>query len=82
MHQIKKCKTSFFEWFEVKVCILKSEAVINDQNRFLFFGTPCIHNEQLFHVIFTKYNHKIRQLEPKYNEIKSDNYNLSIMNIK
>ena len=38
----KKYKTSFFEWFEVKVCILKSEAVINDQNSVLFFGTPCI----------------------------------------
>ena len=35
----KRIKTSFFEWFEVKVCILKSEAVINDQNGVLFFDT-------------------------------------------
>ena len=33
---IKKSKTSFFEWFEVKVCISKSGAVINDQNGVLF----------------------------------------------
>ena len=32
----KKIKISFFEWFEVQVCILKSETVINDQNGVLF----------------------------------------------
>ena len=32
----KKFKTSFFEWFEAKACILKSEAVINDQNHVIF----------------------------------------------
>ena len=41
-HYITKIKTSFFEWFEVKVCFLKSDAVINDQNHVFFFGTPCI----------------------------------------
>ena len=42
-----KMKTSFFEWFEVKVyfkpfifCVSKSEAVINDQNVVLFLGHP------------------------------------------
>ena len=38
--QKKKFKTSFFKWFEVKVCILKSEAVNNDQNSVLFLGHP------------------------------------------
>ena len=37
-----KLKTSIFEQFEVKVCILKSEAVIYDQNGVHFFGIPCI----------------------------------------
>ena len=36
----EKCKTSFFEWFEVKVCILTSEAVINDENHVFFLGQP------------------------------------------
>ena len=34
--------TFFSEWFEVKVTILKLEAVINDRNHVLFFVTPCI----------------------------------------
>ena len=34
----EKFKTSFFEYFVVKVCILKSEAVFNNQNRVIFLG--------------------------------------------
>ena len=42
--RMQKFQTSFFEGFEVKVCILNSEAVINDQNRFLlFWDTLYIH---------------------------------------
>ena len=35
----RKCKASSFEWFEMKVCLLKFEAVINDQNHGLFLDT-------------------------------------------
>ena len=49
-------KTSFFEWFEVKVCILKSEAVINDQNRVLSFGTPVYLSFHCFYI-----NYKIKK---------------------
>ena len=40
IHQMKKWKNSFFEWFEAKVCILKSEAVIIDQNGINSLGHP------------------------------------------
>ena len=38
-HRVKRCykNISLFE-----IYILKSEAVINDQNHVLFFGIPCI----------------------------------------
>ena len=51
----KKIKTFFFEWFEVKVCILKSRAVINDQNYVIFFGTPCIYTVYFTFLWFCEY---------------------------
>ena len=59
----KKFKISFSEWLEVKVFILKSEAVINDQNHILW--------RNVFHETAYKIQ-QLKNLKPPFsNDLKS-----------